>query len=164
MVSITSVLSQLNWKAPLVVPYKTFGLSIFCVSVEHPATSRRFIEFGRWANDLNNWIFLNIPGRKSYSLRMCSDKNLSRLSWFDASFNLKLVLSGSEKRFKLFRVSRTNIPVRVSQISDEVAGKSVCMNFKRIPNFGGTIYYDVKHDGTQRDFQMDVDSMTVSVL
>ena len=33
---------------------------------------------------------------------MCSDRNLSRASLFDASFNLKLVLSGSEKRLKLF--------------------------------------------------------------
>ena len=33
---------------------------------------------------------------------------------------------------------------------------------ERIPSFGGTIYYDVKHDGTQKDFQNDAESSTVS--
>ena len=55
-----SVLQAFNHglRAPLAVTLETFVLSIFCFSVEHPATSRRFIEFGRCANDLNNSIFL----------------------------------------------------------------------------------------------------------
>ena len=118
----------------------------------------------KWSERLNireySW-----SDHKSYSLRMRSDKNLSRLSWLDASFNLKLVLSGSEKRFKLFGFLGLMYPGPGFPDSGWSSGEvGLYMNLLRIPNFDGTIYYDVKHDGTQRDFQIDAHSMVATVI